>query len=174
MKYLTLVFIFAATFSVYAQDSSEDEKNIVAIIDDLTVKWDKQAEQMTKYIGLKYYCTAEVYRDKTTNLLDDIHHYDTLLYGIVTRKYANSKDKEAEATLKDIITVEADYTTKSFKEFLQKECDGFEAVEKLSKADGSKYYKEVEKLEKELAKYVVIITKRIDLIDEHIHHLKLD
>ena len=97
------------------------------------------------------------------------------MYGIVSTKYANSKDKEAEATLKDIVTVEADYTTKSFKEFLQEECEGFNEIEEsTSRGSGSKYYKEVEKLEKELSKYVLTITKRIDIIDEHIHHLKLD
>ena len=170
MKYLTLLFILFLSNLATAQ-----EENIVAIVDDLTKKWDKQAIELQKYIGLKYYCTTEQYREKTTNLLDEIHHYDTLLYGIVSTKYANSKDKEAEATLKDIVTVEADYTTKSFKEFLQEECEGFNEIEESNnRGSGSKYYKEVEKLEKELSKYVLTITKRIDIIDEHIHHLKLD
>ncbi|MEQ9403880.1 MAG: hypothetical protein RIM99_09860 [Cyclobacteriaceae bacterium] len=168
----TLLFSFLITFSLF---SSAQDDDIVAIVDDLTVKWDKQAEQLGTYMGLKYYCTAEQYREKTITLLDKIHHYDTLLYGIVTRKYADTKDREAEITLKDIVTVEAEYTTKSFKEFLQQECDGYNEIqEKYGKQDGSKYYKEVEKLEKELAKYVSTITVRIDLIDEHIHHLKLD
>jgi hypothetical protein len=170
MKHLTSFFLFAFAFIASAQD-----ENIVSIIDDLTVKWDKQAAQLETYTGLKYYCTADVYRDKTINLLDEIHHYDTLLYGIVSRKYANTKDREAEATLKDIITVEAEYTTKSFKEFLVKECEGFTEIEEnYSRKSGSKYYDKIEKLEKELSKYVVVITKRIDLIDEHIHHLNLD
>lgn len=170
MKHLLIATLLAYSFFASAQD-----ENIVKIVDDLTVKWDKQALQLETYIGLKYYCTADVYREKTIALLDKIHHYDTLLYGIVTKKYADSKDKEAEATLKDILTVEADYTTKSFKEFLQQECEGFSNIEEnYSKNDGSKYYKETEKLEKELAKYVGVITARIDLIDEHIHHLKLD
>ncbi len=169
MKNLAIILLIFCSVAVHAQD-----ENIVAIVDDLTMKWDKQAETLQKYTGLRYYCTAEVYRTNTTELLDEIHHYDTLLYGIVTRKYADSKDKEAEATLKDIITVEADYTTKSFKEFLQKECDGYTEIEENYKNKGSKYYKEIEKLEKELSKYVITITQRIDLIDEHIHHLKLD
>lgn len=169
-KPLTLLYLLIVSLFTFAQDAS-----IVKIVDDLTQQWDKQALQLETYSGLKYYCTAEKYRDKTINLLDEIHHYDTLLYGIVTRKYADTKDKEAEITLKDIIKVEADYTTKSFKEFLQKECDGFTQIEEnYSREDGSKYYKEAEKLEKELAKYVETITLRIDLIDEHIHHLQLD
>lgn len=170
MKLLAFVFLLTCSLFTYAQN-----ENIVAIVDDLTKKWDKQAENLETYIGLKYYCTADPYREKTIQLLDKIHHYDTLLYGIVSRKYANSKDKEAQATLNDIVTVEADYTTKSFKEFLAIECKGYAEIEEnYSQESGSKYYKQVEKLEKELSKYVITITKRIDLIDEHIHHLKLD
>lgn len=170
MKYLAPVFLFFFSFLGTAQ-----EKDIVAIIDDLTIKWDKQAVDLSKYAGLKYYCTADQYREKTIQLLDDIHYYDTLLYGIVDRKYADTKDKAASITLKEIITVETEYTTPNFKGFLSQECDRFAEIENtFSKADGSKYYDEIEKLEKELDKYVGSITKRIDLIDEHIHHLKLD
>ena len=155
--------------------SFSQEKNIVAIIDDLTIKWDNQAVELSKYAGMKYYCTAEVYRDKTIQLLDKIHHYDTLLYGIVSEKYENIKDKEAKETLKEILTVETEYTTPNFKGFLQKECDRFiEIEETYEKSSGSPYYKEIEKLEKELSKYIENITERIDLIDEHIHHLELD
>ncbi|MEP1096399.1 MAG: hypothetical protein ABJG78_14880 [Cyclobacteriaceae bacterium] len=170
MKYLLFVCLFTCALGASAQ-----EEDIVSIIDDLTAQWDKQALSLERYTGLKYYCTSDQYSDRIIDLLDDIHHYDTLLYGIVTRKYADTKDKEAEATLKDIITVEADYTTKNFKLFLQKECEGFTEIEESKdRSSGSKYYKEIEKLEKELSKYVVTVTKRIDLIDEHIHHLKLD
>lgn len=169
MKYLVTLYLITFSFFVNAQ-----EENIVTIIDDLTMEWDKQAERLEKYTGLKYYCTGEQYRKKTIGLLDKIHHYDTLLYGIVTRKYADSKDREAEVTLKDIVTVEAEYTTKNFKEFLKLECEGYAEIEENYTRSDSKYYKEVEKLEKELSKYVITITQRIDLIDEHIHHLKLD
>lgn len=169
MRNLIFYCLLALSFISNAQDES-----IVKIVDDLTARWDKQALQLETYSGLKYYCTADQYREKTIDLLDKIHHYDTLLYERVTTKYADSRDKEAAATLKDIITVEEDYTTANFKKFLQQECARFEEVEALSKSDGSKYYKEVEKLEKELVKYIEVITERIDNIDEHIHHLKLD
>lgn len=169
MKSLLFISLLSLSIFTYSQE------DIVAIIDDLTVKWDKQAESLEKYSGMKYYCTSEIYQDKTIGLLDKIHHYDTLLYTIVAEKYENVKDKEAQATLKDILTVETDYTTPNFKAFLKEECVRFtEIEEKYSKESGSEYYKEVEKLEKELSKYVINVTKRIDLIDEHIHHLKLD
>lgn len=172
MKYLTLFTLFIISF--FAQAQEEDNRDIVTIIDELTIKWDKQAEKLGKFSGMKYYCTAEQYRDNTIQLLDKIHHYDTLLYGIVSEKYANSKDKEAKATLEEILTVETDYTTPNFKDFLQIECDRFAEIEETYSRNDSNYYKEIEKLEKELGKYVGKITTRIDLIDEHIHHLQLN
>lgn len=168
MKYLLILcFSVLSTFAKAQED-------IVEIIDDLTIKWDKQAEELETYSGIKYYCTAEVYREKTIALLDKIHHYDTMLYQIVTEKYENSSDKEADATLKDILTVETEYTTPNFKKFLEEECVKFNEIGEEYDKSSSKYFKEIEKLEKELAKYVDNVTARIDLIDEHVHHLKLD
>ena len=170
MKRVLAFSLCLVSFLSYSQD-----EDIVKIIDDLTIKWDKQAAALQKYSGMKYYCTSDQYRDNTIGLLDKIHHYDTLLYYVVSEKYEDVKDKEATATLKDILTVETDYTTPNFKAFLQDECERFaEIEEKYDKSSGSPYYKEVEKLEKELSKYVINVTKRIDLIDEHVHHLKLD
>lgn len=170
MKRLFAISFILLSFLCHAQD-----EDIVATIDDLTIKWDKQAESLQKYSGMKYYCTSEKYRESTIDLLDRIHHYDTVLYNIVSEKYKDVKDKEATATLKDILTVETDYTTPNFKAFLKDECARFaEIEEKYDKSSGSPYFKEIEKLEKELAKYVINVTKRIDLIDEHVHHLKLD
>ncbi len=170
MKFLATLIICVISFSAFAQD-----EDIVAIIDDLTVKWDKQAEELGTFSGMKYYCSSDVYRKKTIDLLDKIHHYDTVLYQVVSEKYKNTKDKEAEATLEDILTVETEYTTPNFKKFLSDECTQYkEAGEEYGTQSGSKFYKEVEKIEKELNKYVSKITERIDLIDEHVHHLKLD
>ena len=174
MKYLAVVFLITCSFISKAQEEAS-AKDIVAIVDDLRYKWDKEAVDLGRYIGLKYYCTADVYRDRIITLLDKIHHYDTLLYGVVNRKYESTKDKEAKNTIKDIITLEADYTTLSFKEFLEKECGEFkEAEDNLSKASGSKYYDEVARIEKELGKYVKSVTQRIDIVDDHIHHIKFD
>lgn len=167
-----LLFIFFITTALFTQAQDED---IVKIIDDLTVKWDKRADELGKYTGLKYYCTSDFYRNETIELLDKIHHYDTVLYQVVSEKYAGSNDKEAKETLDEILTVETEYTTPNFKTFLSEECaDYTEASEEYGTQSGSKFYKKVEKIEQELAKYVENITNRIDLIDEHIHHLKLD
>ena len=138
-------------------------------------RWDENAEKLKTYEGLNRFCRDRFYRQRITDLLDNIHHYDTLLYGIVTRKYANSKDAEAKATLKDIEELESDYKTLAFKQFIRDECELSHEIESnFGHEHGSKYEKERGKLEAELEKYVDEITELIDVIDEHVHHLDLE
>lgn len=171
MKTLVLISLLFSSLFSFAQD----ENNIVETVDALTLKWDNQALSLKTYMGLQTYCSTKPYRDETIALLNEIHHYDTLLYGIVQRKYAESEDQEAKLTLKDIKKLEGEYTTKNFKAFIHRECNGVNEIERnYGKAHGSTYEKEVKKLEKELRKYVESITERIDIVDEHIHHLTFD
>ncbi|MEM9895843.1 MAG: hypothetical protein AAF789_05695 [Bacteroidota bacterium] len=150
------------------------EKKVREKIDALRIEWDAEALKLGSYKGLGEFCSQSFYRKKVVTMLDEIHHYDTLLYGIVTRKFADSNDPEAKATIDDIITLEADYTTLSFKKFIHMECNTYNEVERNYGGEkGKAYDKEVGKLEKELVKYVDRITKRIDIIDEHVHHLHI-
>lgn len=152
-----------------AQDESE---NITEIIDELTQKWDGEAANLGQYEGLTEYCVNRTYRVEMVRLLNKIHHYDTVLYQTVKAKYDENSDQEAKATLADIEHVEEKYTTKNFLDFLHQECNKFNDVEKnYGKKGGSKYEKETAALEKEAGKYIEVITQRIDLIDEHVHHL---
>lgn len=154
--------------------AQSQESEIAKTIDKLTVKWDKNAIDLETYEGLGKFCSESAYRKQIIELLDEIHHYDTLLYGIVSRKFDASQDAEAKATIEDINTLEADYTTSSFKKFIHQECNTYNEIEKnLGSKGGKEYEKEVKNLEKELIKYVVEVTKRIDLIDEHMHHLHI-
>lgn len=163
-------FVFVGcSYSLQAQNESE---NITSIIDDLTGKWDAEAIKLGKYEGLGEYCTNRSYRVEMVRLLNKIHHYDTVLYQTVKAKFDENSDAEAKATLSDIEHVEEKYTTKNFLDFLHKECNQFNDVEKnYGKKGGSKYEKETASLEKEAGKYIQVITQRIDLIDEHVHHL---
>ncbi|WP_420578390.1 hypothetical protein [Ekhidna sp.] len=157
--------------STYSQES---EAEVVKAVDDLTINWDNEAEKLQTYEGLGSFCGNSIYRKKIIGMLDEIHHYDTLLYGIVTRKFEKNQDPEAKATLDDIETLESDYTTKSFRRFIHQECNTYNEIENnLGREKGSEYKKEVKALEDELKKYVIEITKQIDLIDEHVHHLHL-
>ena len=169
-KCLFFALLFGAASTLVAQDEKE---NIVQIIDELTLQWDNGAEKLGTYDGLRDYCRVKPYRDKTRKLLDNIHHYDTVLYLIVKEKYAVDSDPEAKATIDDIETLETDYTTKSFLVFLREECQDYNEVESnLGSAKGKEYEKERNRVEKELSKYIKAITKQVDTIDEHVHHLK--
>lgn len=169
MKILTTLLFALCGSLLFAQ-----ETQIAKTIDDLTIKWDANAIKLETYKGLGQFCSESAYRKQVIDLLDEIHHYDTLLYGIVNRKFDASKDAEAKATIDDISTLEAKYTTKAFRNFIHQECNSYNEIEKnLGSKKGKAYDKEVKKLEKELIKYVEEVTKQIDLIDEHVHHLHI-
>ena len=170
-KTLFTAFILTA-FMAVAQEESDSE--VVKTIDNLRYTWDEEALNLETYKVLAEFCGNSPYRKKIIQMLDDIHHYDTLLYGIVTRKFNEDSDPEAKATIDDIETLEVDYTTKSFRRFIHKECNTYNEIENnLGAAGGKEYEKEVNALEEELKKYVIAITRRIDVIDEHVHHLHI-
>jgi len=165
---LVYSFIFSAlSLLLTAQVKSE---NIVEVIDELTVSWDDSANQLKSYEGLQEYCRNKVFRDNTILLLNQIHHYDSTLYNVVTHKYDTHKDAAAKATLDDIVELEKDYTTKNFLKFLRRECMSFNDNERNKTFEG--HDKRAKELEKELARYVKAVTHQIDIVDKHIHHLK--
>ena len=163
------ILLILSLITVYNAAVAQDE-DIVKIIDVLTIKWDEEAKDLETYEGLKKYCRDKAYRDNTIELLNTIHHYDSSLFKIVTDKYANSKDPEAKATLEDIETLELDYATRRFLNFLRRECMSLNDNENNKNLEG--YDEIVLDIEDEMIQYVEDITRQIDLIDEHIHHLK--
>ena len=165
IKILLLLSLTTVSYMLSAQD-----EDIVKIIDDLTIEWDEEAKDLETYEGLTKYCRDKAYRDNTIELLNKIHHYDSALFKIVTDKYANNKDPEAKATLEDIETLELDYATRRFLNFLRRECMSLNDNENNKNMDG--YEDFVKDIEDEMIQYVEDITKQIDLIDDHIHHLK--
>ncbi|MEO9484840.1 MAG: hypothetical protein ABJG47_15380 [Ekhidna sp.] len=154
---------------------AQQKDNIVKVIDALTVQWDETAIALKDYQGIQNFCSSEKNRIKTINLLDEIHHWDTTLYFIVEAKYEGTQDKEAEATLQDIEKLETEYSTVNFKQFILNECDMLKEIDDtFDKKTLKQYEKDIKKFEKELIQYLNSITYRIDIIDEHIHHLKLE
>ncbi|MEM6642074.1 MAG: hypothetical protein AAF616_03760 [Bacteroidota bacterium] len=170
MKVYQIVVILLLSKSIHAQD-----KSIVSIIDDLTVKWDQGAINLKTYQGIQEFCLNAEYQAETIKLLDEIHHWDTSLYFIVQRKFDIEQDKEAAETLADIEKLETQYSTINFKSFIQDECSQLKVIaSSFDQETVKKYEKEIRKFEKELVRYVNSITYRIDIIDEHVHHLALD
>ena len=177
---LTIIFSFISlsTFSQnfdYRRQYHQEvkERGIVEIVDELTQQWDEGAPPLETYRGFKKFCRTRDYRQTTIDLLNKIHHYDTVLYFTVTKKYNDQKDAEAKETLDDISIVEEKYTTRAFMDFLHKECrDVNDVARNFSQEEGAEFEKEKELIEAELVKYVEAITTRIDNVDEHIHHLE--
>ena len=166
---LLIALISMLSFTSFAQKS---EKDIVDIIDKLRYEWDEEAINLESFEGMEKYCHEKKYRNGVTELLNTIHHYDTTLYFIVTSKYNESKDARAKETLNDIIIVESEYTTPNFLNFLEQECVKVKTVERHQRSIHHDSANEIEDLEKELFQYIEAVTTRIDLVDEHIHHLK--
>lgn len=173
MKFIlrpTILFLFS--FTAFAQGLAESE--VVKKVDALRISWDNEAKLLQTYEGLTSFCSQSVYRKKITALLDEIHYYDTLLYGIVSRKFDKSEDPEAKSAIDDIIILEDDYKTLAFKRFLRQECNTYNEIENnLGRSKGAEYKKEIKALKEEQKKYVLEITKQIDVVDEHAHHLHL-
>lgn len=172
MKNITTTFVLLLLISLPLLGQKKT-KDIIFIMDELRTAWDIEALKMESYEGMKEYCHSKAYRKDVLNLLRQIHHYDTTLYFTVTDKYDSKSDAEAKETLNDIMTLETDYTNKKFVSFLKKECEKVIDIEKnLAKKDSGGFDKDIAALEEELIQYIDAITERVDLVDEHIHHLK--
>ena len=139
------------------------------------MRWDETAIRLKNYQGIQEFCLTEKLRTETIKLLDDIHHWDTTLYFIVKEKFDTNQDQEAAATLVDIEKLESEYSTANFKVFISDECSMLKVIQdSFDQQTVKQYEKDIRKFEKELVKYLNSITYRIDIIDEHIHHLNFE
>ncbi|MEO9966591.1 MAG: hypothetical protein ABJF11_12415 [Reichenbachiella sp.] len=173
MKYIYFFFFSTLLFNTPLVAQEDSQKDIISIIDELRTKWDIEALKMESYTGMKEYCHSNPYRRGISQLLRKIHHYDTTLYFTVTDKYDTNEDAAAKETLDDILTLETKYTTPNFVAFLKEECKKVIHIEKnLAKKDSGGFDKDIDALEEELTQYIDAVTERVDLVDEHIHHLK--
>lgn len=159
-----------------AQDSSE---KLGEAIDNLTLKWDNQAESLKTYNGLVRFCDDKNYRLEVIDLLNNIHHFDSVLYSRLVKAQRFSHDKEIQKTLDDIALFEEDYNMKDFIHFLHQECVDKNNLEKnsddLKKDIGENSYDgQVYIIEVELNKFIKQITKRVDVIRKHVHHLHIE
>ncbi|WP_436516271.1 hypothetical protein [Ekhidna sp. To15] len=174
MKSILVSALMIVSVSLLAQE--EDEKRLDEKIDEITYDWDLEADKLSSYEGLQELCTDEDYRTRILTLLDDIHHYDTVLYNVLTKLSRTSDDKEIKKTLKDIKKFESEYDSKSFIHFMNEECKVMLEIEKKSEETANdvginSYSGQVYLLETELFKYVKHVTARVDKIRLHVHHL---
>ena len=168
------VFFYLLFGLVHGSCGQQDASYVIGMVDQLTVEWNQDANGMRTFAGMKEYCKSRELRDRMIKLIKEIHHYDSLLYSSVRQKYDDSKDMEAFATLQDIKKLEQEYTTASFLDFLHSECRTINDIERNFSygKEGKSYTREVTKMEKELVKYVDEITFQIDIIGQHIYHIR--
>jgi hypothetical protein len=176
MKAFIAVIVFVFSFSAYTQETQE---SLGKKIDDITFAWDLESDNLDTYDGMLKFCTNREYRLEVIGMLHDIHHYDSVLLERLNKAARFNKTKELEKTLKDIQAFEQEYSMKEFIQFLFDECQGISDIERHKKDlldelgeesyDGKRYT-----IETEIAKYIHHITKRVDTIREHVHHLHID
>lgn len=179
MKTLFIGFLICLTLvsTGYAQ---EEGKTLGKIIDDLTYKWDDEAKDLNNYEGLAKFCINEEYRLGIINLLKDIHHYDSVLYDrLIQATRFGKSTHEIKKTIDEIQKFEEGYDMKSFIHFLHTECSARKEIEHNAKdlKDEIGFYSydgQIYVLENELNRYVSHITKRVDHIREHVHHLHIE
>ena len=147
-------------------------------IDRISYDWDSEAVQLERYSGLSQFCNEVEYRTKIIDLMNEMHHYDSVLYEKAKIAQTRSKDKEIEKLIKDIEGFEGKYSFKNFIHFLKQECDGLKKLEKqsedLSTAMGEESYDgQIYVIEVEMQRYVKHLPRRVDNIRKHVHHLNI-
>ncbi len=165
-RLLTVLGLITLLFSSVAQ-----EETVGAKIEELTLKWDDEAEKLASYDGLTKFCLDAGYRGEMIGTLKGIHHYDSVLYETIAKKARFGGSSEMKKTMKDIEKLEDGYSIRDFLVFLQEECNFRKDIEKNARKTGEDKDADVYILETELTKYVKQITKRIDVVREHVHHL---
>lgn len=168
---ILILFFVIAGFSQEEKKERLDDK-----IDQITYDWDLEADKLSTYLGLQELCTDQEYRTKIVTLLEEIHHYDTVLYNVLQKIAKKGNDKEANKALKDIKKFEQQYDTKKFIHFMNEECKSMQDIEKNAEETANdvginSYSGRIYLLETELYKYIKNITHRVDKIRLHVHHL---
>ncbi len=172
-KVIILAFSAFTFFTAQAQDETLGKK-----ITDLTLNWDLMSSNLNNYEGLSKFCKDQAYRTEIITLLEDIHHYDSVLYDRLVKASRVSDDKEIKKAISDIKKFENNYSMKQFIHFLHDECRGRSELERNAderKADmGEQSYDgQIYLIEIELNKFIKHITKRVDHIKKHVEHLHI-
>lgn len=146
--------------------------------DFLTTQWLKVSDDLSHYGGLSAFCTSSEYRTYTLELLELLHHYDSVVLDML-KSPTNDLDissKEFKKTMKDIAKFEQEYDVRGFISFLRESCVTRNELERdkqdLKKEVGMYSYDgQVMMLETDLQKFMKKIDKRIVAINEHVHKI---
>lgn len=174
LKNFTILLSLFLAFNTYAQKEA-----IGHVIDSLSLGWDQESKYLEEYTGFKRFCDDAGYRSQVIQMLNDIHHYDSVLYERLVDAQRFQHDKEIARTLKDITKFEKEYDMKSFLVFLEKECGSLHKIERKKNAltdevGEESYDGKIYVLLTEMGKYLKHITKRVDILRKHVRHLHIN
>jgi len=167
----------ALFYSGYAQENNSE--TIGKVIEDLTFQWDLESDNLNSYDGLTKFCLDQEYRGEVIDMLNKIHHYDSVLYQRLVKAAHYNHDSEIEKTLKEISKFEDKYNMKSFIHFLHDECNARKEIENNAEETRNElaqnsYDAQVYVVETEINKFIKHVTKRVDHIRQHVHHLHIN
>ena len=158
--------------------NAQEEESLGESIDRITYAWDTESLDLEYYSGLTKFCKNPDYRGTIIGMMNEIHHFDSVLYEKAKIAQTRSDDKEIKKLIKEIENFEGKYSPRNFVRFLKGECDGQKKLEKnkedLSTAMGEESVDgQIYVIEVEMQRYIKHLTKRVDNIRKHVHHLHI-
>ncbi|MBV6646655.1 MAG: hypothetical protein KI790_14455 [Cyclobacteriaceae bacterium] len=157
------------------RDSIND---VIYEFDELSYRWDQIAEALEVYEGLGAYCINAQFRTEVEQVLDQVHYFDRKLYDqLVELDRMGASNHELKTTIHQIREFETEYDLPSFRKYLRQECGERKELEREKKRIQNEmgeegYDGQVSVVEIMTYKYVHHVTKLIDHIRSHIHHLQ--
>ena len=166
--------LIGLSVSVLAQSNLTLEEEY----DLLTSDWLIRSEVLREYQGITEYCTNVNFRESVNNVLNAIHHYDSLVLDALESptELLYSDNKMRQKTLKDIHKFEIQYSARAFIDEMRDDCSFRNEIEanadELRNGVGLESYDgKVVILETKVQKYLNHVDKLVKRIDQHIHLL---
>ncbi len=179
MKTLRSVTLFLFSLLAFSNIHAQEQENLVIEFDNLSYEWDRIAELFDNYEGLGTFCSTDTIRTHVIEVLNGIHHYDSLIYDVLFEKSLVDGNHEIQKTIEQIQEFESEYSIKGFMEHLKVECHERSEVEhnrknSVSDIGADSYDGQREIVETATFRYIKHVTKLVDHIRAHIHHLNLE
>lgn len=176
IKSYPLLLLIFFTFNLTAYGQEEYDINLAIEFDMVDADWHALAKTMNNYEGFQEYCENPQFKKQVEEALLNIHYLDSLILNKLTDYTYIMDEKERASSLKEISKFETKYSVKRFTKTLKEECHERHNIEHNKKKtkkefginsyDGQKLVLEVE-----LQSYINHITKLVDHIDRHAHHI---
>ncbi|MEP4596800.1 MAG: hypothetical protein ABJZ92_11410, partial [Cyclobacteriaceae bacterium] len=179
---LTLaLIIFCASLSSAQMDDSDKPMAMDEAYDILIEEWFKVSDELSSYYGLASFCDNADFRNDVLDVLNYIHHYDSLVLGALLdpTQSMDVDHKEYKKSMKLLNAFEEEYSSKKFIAHLKSNCGMYRELERekddLKGASGSYSYDgQIILIESDIQKYVKRIDKRVKALTDHVQLLGIE